>query len=109
MSRNRATQTTFEKLLSKVGLTETPHQARLRRLQDQEAAIEYWNARVEARRHQWNRPTRDAFERNLQAIEESVRDYRTILDRDPEDDLSGEMLDAVLTEKMDLLRDFADL
>jgi hypothetical protein len=109
VSRGQASQTTFEKILSKVGLTETPHQARERRLKEQEAAIEYWNARVEAKRPQWNRTTRDAFERNLQAIDESVRDYRMILSTDPDDDLSGEMLDAVMTEKMNLLRDFSDL
>jgi hypothetical protein len=109
VTRNQSSQTTFEKLLSKVGLTETPQQARERRLKEQEAAIEYWNARVEGKRHQWNRTTRDAFDRNLQAIDESVQDYRMILDRDPDDDLSSEMLDAVMTEKMNLLRDFADL
>jgi hypothetical protein len=32
-----------------------------------------------------------------------------ILEQDPEDDLSGEMLDSVLNEKMNLLRDFSDL
>jgi hypothetical protein len=109
ISRSASSQTTFEKVLSKVGLTETPQQARERRLKEQEAAIEYWNARVESKRGQWNRSTRDAFERNLQAIDESVRDYRMILDGDPDDDLSGEMLDAVMTEKMNLLRDFSDL
>jgi hypothetical protein len=109
VSRSQASQTTFEKILSRVGLAETPHQARERRLKEQEAAIEYWNARVETKRHQWNRTTRDAFERNLQAIDDSVREYRMILSDDPDDDLSGEMLDAVMTEKMNLLRDFADL
>jgi len=31
------------------------------------------------------------------------------LQRDPEDDLTVEMMDSVLNEKMDLLRDFSDL
>ena len=108
-TRSVATQTTFEKVLSKVGLMETPQQARDRRLKEQQAAIDYWNTRVQTRRVQWDRVTRDAFDRNLQVIEESLSEYTMILNRDPEDELSGEMLDTVLSEKMNLLRDFSDL
>jgi hypothetical protein len=108
-TRSAATQTTFEKVLSRVGLMETPQQARDRRLKEQQAAIQYWNDRVQARRVQWDRTTRDAFDRNLTVIDEAVNEYTMILQRDPEDELSGEMLDAVLNDKMNLLRDFADL
>lgn len=108
-ARATATQTTFEKVLSKVGLMDTPQQARDRRLKEQRAAIDYWNERVQTRRVQWDRATRDAFDRNLQVIDESLSEYTMILDRDPEDELSGEMLDAVLSDKMNLLRDFSDL
>jgi len=109
VTRSAASQTTFEKVLSKVGLMETPLQARDRHLKEQPAAIEYWNARVQTRREQWDRATRDAFDRNLQVIDESVKDYTMILQQDPEDELSGEMLDSVLNDKMSLLRDFSDL
>ena len=108
-ARSVATQTTFEKILGRVGLVETPTQARLRQTKEREAAIEYWNARVQARRTQWDRVTREAFDRNLRVIDESVNDYTMILQQDPEDDLSGEMLDSVLNDKVNLLRDFADL
>ncbi len=108
-TRSTASQTTFEKVLSRVGLMETPQQARETRLKEQQAAIDYWNTRVQIRRDQWNRTTRDAFDRNLQAINESVSDYTMILQQNPDDELSGEMLDAVMTDKMNLLRDFADL
>jgi hypothetical protein len=108
-TRSAATQTTFEKVLSKVGLMETPQQARDRRLKEQHAAIDYWNVRVQARRVQWDRATREAFDRNLQVIEESVNEYTMILQQDPEDELSGEMLDSVLNDKMNLLRDFSEL
>ncbi len=108
-TRSAATQTTFERVLSKVGLIDTPQQARERRLKEQHAAIEYWNARVQNRRAQWDRATREAFDRNLQVIEESLNEYTLILQQDPEDELSGEMLDTVLNEKMNLLRDFSDL
>jgi hypothetical protein len=98
-----------DKVLGRLGLVETPQQARQRRLKQQQAAIEYWDQRVQARRAQWDRTTREAFDRNLEVIDESVNGYTMILDEDPDDTLSGEMLDSVLNEKMNLLRDFSDL
>lgn len=108
-SRSSATQTTFEKVLSKVGLVETPQQARMKRLQEQEAVIDYWNKRVQARRVQWDAHMRDAFDRNLNEIDQAVTEYTLILEKDPQDDLSGEMLDSALNEKMNLLRAFSEL
>jgi len=108
-SRSAASQTTFEKMLSKVGLTDTPQQARERRIREQQAAIDYWSRRVQERRGQWDARMRDAFDRNLNLIDESVSEYKTILQQNPDDDLTGEMLDTVLTDKMDLLREFSDL
>lgn len=104
-----ATRSLFEKALGRIGLVDTPQEIRERRLREQQAAIDYWNARVQARRVQWDRATREAFDRNLQVINESVNGYTMILQQDPDDELSGEMLDSVLNEKMNLLRDFSDL
>jgi len=108
-SRSAATQTTFEKVLSKVGLVDTPQQALQRRIKEQQAAISYWDSRVQSRRQQWDKNTRDAFDRNLQVIDESLNQYTMILQQDPEDELSVEMLDSVMADKMNLLRDFSDL
>lgn len=108
-SRSAATQTTFEKVLSKVGLMESPQQARAKRLQEQETAIDYWNKRVQSRRAQWDAHMRDAFDRNLNEIDQAVNEYTLILENDPQDDLSGEMLDSALNEKMNLLRAFSEL
>lgn len=108
-SRSKASQTTFEKVLSKVGLTDTPQQARMRRFQEQQAAIEYWDKRVQSRRQQWDNKMRDAFDRNLNEIDQAVTEYTVILEKDPHDDLSGEMLDSTLNEKMNLLRAFSEL
>lgn len=108
-SRSSASQTTFEKLLSKVGLTDTPQQARQRRLKEQESAIDYWNKRVQMRRSQWDTKMRDAFDRNLNEINQAVNDYTMILEQDPHDELSGEMLDSALNDKMNLLREFSEL
>ncbi len=108
-TRSAASQTVFEKVLGKLGLMETPQQVRERRVKEQQAAIDYWNERVQTRRVQWDRTTRDAFDRNLQVIDASLNDYTMILSQDPDDELSGEMLDSVLDDKMNLLRDFSGL
>lgn len=108
-SRSAETQTTFEKLLSKVGLSDTPQQAREKRLQEQQATIDYWNQRVQARRVMWDDNLRRGFDKNLQAIDQAVFEYTKTLEENPEDELSGEMLDSVLNEKMNLLREFSEL
>ena len=108
-SRSGESQTTFEKLLSKVGLTDTPQSARMKRMKEQQAVIENWNQRVQARRAMWDDNLRRGFDRNLQAIDQAVYEYTTTLEQNPEDELSGEMLDSVMTEKMNLLREFSEL
>jgi len=78
-------------------------------MRERQATIDYWNARVQVRRNQWDAQTRAAFDRNLREIDDSLNEYQKILQRDPEDELSVEMMDSVLNEKTDLLRDFSDL
>ncbi|HTH50691.1 MAG TPA: zf-HC2 domain-containing protein [Pyrinomonadaceae bacterium] len=99
----------IDRMMMTVGLAETPEQQLEKRIRDRQSAIDYWNARVQQRRQQWDATTRAAFDRNLREIDESVNEYRMILQRDPDDDLSVEMLDSVLNEKTELLRDFSDL
>ena len=99
----------MDRVLMKVGLADTPQQELERRLRERQATIDYWNARVQVRRNQWDAQTRAAFDRNLREIDDSLNEYQTILQRDPEDELSVEMMDSVLNEKTDLLRDFSDL
>lgn len=101
--------TVFERILSKIGLVETPQQTLQRRLKEREAAIEYWNKRVQERRARWNAHLRETFDRNLNEINQAVNEYTLILQENPQDELSGEMLDAALEEKMDLLRAFSEL
>lgn len=99
----------FEKVLGRVGLVETQQQIRERRIKERIAAIEYWNRRVETRRGQWEADLRNAFDRNLQEIDRAVFEYTRILDENPQDNLSSEMLDSVLNEKVELLREFSEL
>ncbi len=101
--------TVFEKVLGKIGLVETAQQARENRIKAQQATIDYWNNRVETRRVQWDEHLREAFDRNLNEINQVVFEYNKILQENPQDDLSGEMLDSALNEKVELLREFSDL
>lgn len=99
----------FERVLSKVGLTETAQEKRERRIKEQQVTVEYWNKRVEARRANWDAHLREAFDRNLKEINQVVVEYDKILKENPQDELSGEMLDSAMTEKVELLREFSEL
>lgn len=99
----------FTIAMSKIGLAETPIEKRERLIKEQERAIEYWNKRVQARRVVWDENIRKAFDRNMEVIDESVNEYTAILQKDPDDELSLEMLNSVLNDKMDLLREFSEL
>ncbi len=99
----------FEKVLAKLGVAETPQQKIERRLNERKKAIEYWKKRVETRRVNWDTDTRRVFDRNLGVIEKSVTEYTQILQEDPQDKISNEMLDAALNDKMELLREFSEL
>lgn len=79
------------------------------RVKQQQLAIEYWNRRVATRKNQWNANLRNAFDRNLHEIDQVVADYRQQLESNPEDNISEEMLDSALQDKMELLREFSEL
>ncbi|MDQ3179768.1 MAG: hypothetical protein M3Q33_04535 [Acidobacteriota bacterium] len=101
--------TIFEKVLGKIGLKNTPEQALENRIKEQQATIEYWNKRTESRRADWDKNLREAFDRNLNEIDQVVFEYNKILQENPQDELTGEMLDSALNEKVDLLREFSEL
>jgi hypothetical protein len=79
------------------------------RVWKQQQAISYWNQRVETNKARWNQGMRDTFERNLKVIDQAVNDSLNELNRDPHDEVSEEMLNAALNEKLALLREFSDL
>ena len=79
------------------------------RLGQQRQAISYWNQRVEANKARWNQDMRDTFDRNLKVIDQAVNDSLNELNRNPHDEVSEEMLNAALNEKLALLREFSDL
>lgn len=107
--RTSAELSVFEKVLGKIGLIETPLQKRERLVKERLAAVDYWNKRVAARRAQWDNQLRNVFDRNLREIDQTVFEYSRILQENPNDELSGEMLDSTLNEKVELLREFSEL
>lgn len=101
--------TMFERVLGRIGLIETPRESREKKLKEQKTAIDYWNNRVEMRKAQWNSHLREAFDRNLKEIDQVVIEYTQILEENPQDTVSSEMLDSAMNEKMELLRGFSEL
>ena len=79
------------------------------RMRQQQLAIEYWNQRIEERKASWSPQMREAFERNMTVIDQAVNYSRDELRRNPHDEVSEEMLNSALNDKMALLREFADL
>jgi hypothetical protein len=99
----------IEKGLAKIGVIESPEQRIQRKLKQRNSAINYWKKRVEARKTFWNAQMRSTFDRNLRVIDTTVNEYTNILQKDPQDSISSEMLDSALNEKMELLREFSEL
>ncbi|MDH3531050.1 MAG: zf-HC2 domain-containing protein [Acidobacteriota bacterium] len=99
----------FEKVLAKLGVGETPADRAERRLKERKSAIEYWSQRVAKRRVEWDTGTRVTFDRNMDVIDRAVKQYTILLQENPQDEISTEMLDSALNEKMELLREFSEL
>jgi hypothetical protein len=79
------------------------------RVSQQQQSIAYWNERVEFNKTRWNPQMRETFDRNLKVIDEAVNDSFESLSRNPHDEVSEEMLNAALNEKLSLLKEFAEL
>jgi negative regulator of sigma E activity len=99
----------FEIFLGRIGVIETPRETREKRLKEQQTTIDYWNNRVELRKAQWNSHLREAFDRNLIEIDQVVDEYTMILEENPQDTVSSEMLDSAMNEKVELLKGFSEL
>ena len=79
------------------------------RMWQQQQMINYWNQRVESNKARWNPQMRETFDRNLQVIDQAVSESLNDLGQNPHDEVSEEMLNAALNEKLSLLKEFADL
>lgn len=81
----------------------------LDRARQQQMMIDYWNKRVEVNKARWSPEMRETFDRNLQVIDRAVNDSLNTLKKNPHDEVSEEMLNAALNEKLAILKEFAEL
>ncbi len=79
------------------------------RISQQQQLISFWNQRVEYNKARWSPQMRETFDRNLQVIDQAVNESLNSLSQNPHDEVSEEMLNAALNEKLQLLKEFAEL
>ena len=79
------------------------------RISQQQQLIAYWNQRVEYNKARWNPQMRETFDRNLAVIDQAVNDSFDSLSKNPHDEVSEEMLNTALNEKLSLLKEFSEL
>lgn len=71
--------------------------------------INYWNERVELNKARWSPEMRETFDRNMKVIDQAVADSLNDLNRNPHDEISEQMLNESLNDKLALLKEFSDL
>lgn len=71
--------------------------------------IDYWNQRVELNKARWSPEMRETFERNMKVIDQAVANSMDELKRNPHDEVSEQMLNESLNDKLSLLKEFSDL
>jgi hypothetical protein len=75
----------------------------------QEQVIAYWNDRVELNKARWNPQMRETFDKNMKVIDTAVNDSMRQLSQNPHDEVSEEILNAALNDKVELLKEFSAL
>ena len=95
------------------GIPTAPAQAEASNVNDRvwqrRQVINYWNQRVELNKARWSPVMRETFERNLKVIDEAVANSLNELNRNPHDEISEQMLNESLNDKLALLKEFSDL
>jgi hypothetical protein len=79
------------------------------RYRSQQEVIAYWKERVELNKARWNPQMRDTFDTNMSVIDAAVNDSMRQLTQNPHDEVSEEILNAALNDKVELLKEFAAL
>ena len=79
------------------------------RYRSQQEVIAYWNDRVEMNKARWNPQMRETFDKNMSVIDAAVNDSMRQLTQNPHDEVSEEILNAALNDKVELLKEFAAL
>ena len=92
---------------------ETPVQSQASNVNDRvwqrRQAINYWNQRVELNKMRWSAEMRETFDRNMKVIDEAVTSSLNELNRNPHDEVSEQMLNESLNDKLALLKEFSEL
>ena len=79
------------------------------RIRQRRQVIDYWNQRVELNKARWSPEMRETFDRNMQVIDQAVANSLDELNRNPHDEISEQMLNESLNDKLALLKEFSDL
>jgi hypothetical protein len=79
------------------------------RISQRRQVIDYWNQRVELNKTRWSPEMREVFDRNMKVIDQTVADSVNELNRNPHDEISEQMLNESLNDKLALLKEFSDL
>ena len=95
------------------GVISTPPQVQASNVRDRiwqrQQVIDYWNQRVELNKARWSPEMRATFDRNLKFIDEAIASSLDDLSKNPHDEVSEQMLNESLNDKLSLLKDFSDL
>ena len=75
----------------------------------QQQQIKYWSQVVEERKAHWSPQVRADFEHNVSLLDETVEESLKRLSERPHDEVTEEMLNAALSDKMQLLKEFSGL
>lgn len=79
------------------------------RFSQRRQVIDYWNQRVELNKVRWSADMRETFDRNMKVIDQAVSNSMNELRRNPHDEVSEQMLNESLNDKLALLKEFSDL
>ena len=79
------------------------------RFSQRRQVIDYWNQRVELNKARWSPEMRETFERNMKVIDQAVANSLNELKQNPHDEVSEQMLNESLNDKLSLLKEFSDL
>ena len=79
------------------------------RVWQRQQVINYWNQRIELNKVRWSAEMRATFDRNLQVIDQAVSQSLNELNRNPHDEISEQMLNESMNDKLALLKEFSDL
>jgi anti-sigma factor RsiW len=79
------------------------------RYRQQQQTIDYWNKRVELNKARWSPQMRDTFDQNMMVIDAAVNESMGRLNQNPHDEISEDILNGAMSDKIALLKEFAEL